>query len=151
MKPALLRTTAANPGFQALITLLDEDLRFRYGPVQLQYDGFNKVPDLQTVVVVFENGIPAACGAIKQFDYDSMEIKRMFTRPDFRGKGFASLILRELETWALELGCRRCVLETGTRQTEAIPLYKKLGYTVIPNYGPYVDMEFSVCFEKILS
>jgi GNAT superfamily N-acetyltransferase len=53
-----------------------------------------------------------------------------------------------LEAWARELGHIKCVLETGIRQVRAIVFYKKCKYKVIPNYGQYIGMENSVCFEK---
>jgi GNAT superfamily N-acetyltransferase len=74
----------------------------------------------------------------------------MYTRPDSRGKGIASLVLAELERWAGELSYERCMLETGKRQPEAIALYKRRGYGIIPNYGQYVGVENSVCFAKEL-
>ncbi len=78
----------------------------------------------------------------------AMEVKRMYTLPEYRGKGIAAAVLNELEKWAAELGCGRCVLETGMKQPEAIRLYEKSGYSVIPNYGQYAGLENSVCFEK---
>jgi len=80
-----------------------------------------------------------------------MEVKRMFVTPTSRGKGVASIILKELEAWAVELNVSKCVLETGKRQPEAIRLYTKNAYCIIPNYGQYENVENSVCFEKILS
>lgn len=80
-----------------------------------------------------------------------MEVKRMFTAPAARGKGLATIVLTELETWAGELGFKSCVLETGKRQLEAIDLFKKKGYSVIPNYGQYAGIENSLCFIKELS
>jgi len=74
----------------------------------------------------------------------------MYTLPGSRGKGIASQVLAELERWAAELSYEKCLLETGKRQPEAIALYKKRGYRLIPNYGQYAGVENSVCFEKIL-
>ena len=67
-----------------------------------------------------------------------------------RGEGIATIILKELEVWAAELHYEKCRLETGKKQPEAIELYKKNGYKVIPNYGQYEGVENSVCFEKSL-
>ncbi len=53
--------------------------------------------------------------------------------------------------WASELGYTSCVLETGKRQPEAIALYTKNGYKIIPNYEQYEGVENSVCFRKIIS
>jgi hypothetical protein len=55
-----------------------------------------------------------------------------------------------LENWAGELSYAKCILETGKRQPEAIGLYKKNGYKLIPNYGQYAEAENSLCFEKEL-
>jgi GNAT superfamily N-acetyltransferase len=80
-----------------------------------------------------------------------MEVKRMFTLPEYRKKGVATAILTELEKWSKELGYEKCILETGKRQPEAIDLYMSQGYRSTPNYGQYVGVENSVCFEKLLS
>lgn len=72
----------------------------------------------------------------------------MFTPPEHRGKGIAVKVLAELEKWAAELGYKKCILETGKAQPEAIALYTKCGYEIIPNYGQYAGVENSVCFEK---
>jgi GNAT superfamily N-acetyltransferase len=77
-----------------------------------------------------------------------MEVKRMYTIPESRNKGIATKVLNELEKWASELAYQKCILETGKRQPDAIWLYQKNGYKSIPNYGKYVEMENSVCFEK---
>ena len=77
-----------------------------------------------------------------------MEVKRMYTIPASRGKGVAGKVLTELEKWATELSYKKCVLETGKRQPEAIELYKKNGYKLISNYGQYAGIENSVYFEK---
>jgi GNAT superfamily N-acetyltransferase len=100
------------------------------------------------VVVAYEDMQAVGCGAIKEFAPGVMEVKRMYTLPAYRGKGIAAKVLGALEGWAAELGCEKCVLETGKRQPEAIALYEKSGYQMIPNYGQYVGVENSVCFEK---
>ena len=74
----------------------------------------------------------------------------MFVVSEKRGQGFAQNIISELEIWAKELGNKKCVLETGKRQIEAVQFYKKCGYKIIPNYGQYKNMENSICFEKQL-
>jgi GNAT superfamily N-acetyltransferase len=68
--------------------------------------------------------------------------------PEYRGKGVATLVLKELEKWSLELNFTRLILETGIKQPEAIGLYTKNEYTKIPNYGQYENVKSSVCFEK---
>jgi putative acetyltransferase len=86
----------------------------------------------------------------KKIDADRVEVKRMFTKENQRGKGLASQILKELEAWAKELQYKKVVLETGKRQVDAVQLYLKNDYQIIPNYEPYIGIENSVCFEKTL-
>lgn len=147
----LLRTDSGNTDFIELVRQLDIELAQRDGDEHPFYAQFNKLDQIRHVIVAYEDGQPAGCGAIKEYAPGVMEIKRMFTRPQNRGKGIASKVLRELETWAVELNYNKCILETGKRQEEAIGLYQKSGYVLVPNYGQYVGVENSVCFEKELS
>ena len=142
------RTDSTNENFVRLVKLLDADLAERDGGDHAFYAQFNTIDHIKHVVVVFEGDRPVGCGAIKAYDSKTMEIKRMYTVRENRGKGVATVVLRELERWAAELSCLHCVLETGKRQPEAIALYKKNGYTAIPNYGQYADVENSVCLKK---
>jgi putative acetyltransferase len=144
----LTRTDSDNPDFVSLVKLLDADLAKRDGEDHSFYAQFNKIDKIRHAVVAYENGKPLGCGAIKEFAPDAMEVKRMYILPESRNKGIATKVLAALEQWAAELSYTRCVLETGKRQPEAIELYKKNGYKVIPNYGQYAGVENSVCFEK---
>jgi putative acetyltransferase len=144
------RTDSTHPDFAGLVKLLDADLAVRDGADHAFYSQFNKIDKIKNAIVAFDGDSPIGCGAIKEFDSSTMEVKRMFTLPEYRGRGVASHVLNELEKWAGELGYSRCVLETGKRQPEAIALYHKEGYRVIENYGQYKGMENSVCFDKSL-
>ncbi|HSK13760.1 MAG TPA: GNAT family N-acetyltransferase [Phnomibacter sp.] len=146
----MLRTNALHPDLIALVRELDAYLRVIDGEEFGFYTQFNQLENIHHAVVVYDGEIPVACGALKQYAPGVMEVKRMFTRPAFRGKGMARRVLHELETWAKELGYERCILETGIRQPDAVALYTKAGYTVIPNYGQYEGVENSVCFGKDL-
>ncbi len=142
------RTTSENPNFKQLVVLLDEYLRITDGDDHAFYNQYNSIENLQEVVVAYSQNVALACGALKPYDFNTAEIKRMFVLPAYRGKGLATQILSALEKWAGELNYKKCILETGKRQPEAIALYTKNGYTVIPNYGQYQGMDNSVCFQK---
>jgi GNAT superfamily N-acetyltransferase len=147
---SLLRTDSNNEDFIGLVNLLDQELAERDGEEHAFYDQFNKVINIKHVVVAYDNYNPISCGAIKELSPVAMEVKRMYTLPPYRGKGIATLVLGELEKWAADLSYAKCVLETGKKQPEAIMLYQKNGYRIITNYGQYVGIENSVCFEKEL-
>jgi GNAT superfamily N-acetyltransferase len=144
------RTNSENQYFQKLVEALDADLKNRDGEDNAFYAQFNKITAIKHAIVAYDGDFPVGCGAIKQYSDDTMEVKRMYVLPEKRGHGIAALILSELETWAKELNYTHCILETGQKQPEAIALYKKSGYQIIPNYGQYDGIENSVCFEKIL-
>lgn len=147
----LIRTDFKNQDFAQLVSRLDADLGERDGDDHAFYHQFNGIDALHHTVVAYLDEVAVGCGAIKEYDSNSMEVKRMYVPPQYRGNGIASKVLQELEKWTTELGYPTCILETGKRQPEAIALYKKNGYNSIPNYGPYIDVENSVCFKKNVS
>ena len=142
------RTNSDNTDFQDLVKLLDEDLHKRDGDEHSFYAQFNKIVNIQHVIVCYIDQDPIGCGAFKPYDQNKVEVKRMFVKPEYRGKGIGLKILKELELWAAELNYSATVLETGKRQPEAIRLYQKAGYTIIKNFGQYENVENSVCMTK---
>lgn len=144
------RTDSSHKDFQDLVKLLDADLAIRNGEDQTFFNQFNKLDSIKNCIVVYITEVPAACGAFKKFDEETVEIKRMYTHPDFRKKGLATAIVKELEKWAKELNYKKAVLETSLEQNEALSVYEKSGYERIPNYGQYIGIEKSVCYEKFL-
>lgn len=95
-------------------------------------------------------GRAVACGALQALDEQTGEIKRMYVRPAFRGRGIARQILAALEEMALGEGYSVLRLETGTYLPAAIGFYTSCGYGRIPVFGEYVGNPYSVCFEKRL-
>ncbi len=146
----VIRTDTDNSNFRKLVAQLDAYLAKIDGEETAFYSQFNKIDFLKHVILIEEDDKPIACGAMKPHSDDKLEIKRMYTVPEARGKGLASRVVNELEIWAAESGAKSCVLETGKRQKDAVALYKKLGYQIIPNFDPYVGVENSLCFEKRL-
>lgn len=146
----LKRTNSTNTDFIHLVQLLDADLAERDGADHSFYAQFNKIAMLRHVIVAYENEKAVGCGAFKKFDEASAEIKRMYVLPTHRNKGIAAAVLLQLEQWAKEEGYTSTVLETGSKQPEAIRLYEKSGYTRTPNYGQYAGVENSVCMKKTI-
>ena len=146
----LIRTDSDNKDFQDLVRALDMYLKTVDGDDHSFYAQYNKIDSIKHAVVAYDGAVALGCGAIKPYDDHTMEIKRMFVPVAARGRGIATLVLQELETWARELQYERCILETGKTQTDAVRLYEKNQYTVINNYGQYANIENSICFEKNL-
>lgn len=146
--PNIRRTTSENTDFQNLVVLLDVDLKIKDGEDHDFYAQHNTLDKIHHVVVCYQDDIAIGCGAFKEYDSNTVEIKRMYVHPDYRGKGIASTILKELEVWACESNYTNCVLETGKNNPEAIALYLKSDYEIIPNYDQYKNVEMSVCMKK---
>ena len=146
----IIRTDSDNSDFIALTRLLDDELHGEYGAQMAFYGQFNKIDKIKHVLVAYINDAPVGCGAIKRYEDDTAEVKRMFVKTSFRGQQIAMKILEQLELWANESGYCYSILETGQRQQRAIALYRKNGYEVIPNYRQYNGVDSSVCLKKKL-
>lgn len=149
MKLEIKRTNSENSDFIKLVKELDAYLKITDGADHDFYNQFNNIDVIKYVVVAYISQKPVGCGAIKHFNSDAMEIKRMFVSDGFRGKGIAVEILSNLEVWAKEKHYKKCLLETGERQVEAVRLYSKMNYNLMKtNYGQYEGVVNSLCFEK---
>ena len=133
-----------------MVTKLDAELAIRDGNDHAFYHQFNGIESLDHVIVAYDKGQPVGCGAFKIRNKQQIEIKRMFVLTAARKKGCAAAILTALEKWAADEGFSKAILETGKAQIEALSFYPKQGYTVMPNFAPYVGVENSVCFQKNL-
>lgn len=144
------RTTSDNADFGKLVAPLDAYLAFLDGDDHAFYAQFNKSNLLKNALVCYDGHLPVGIGAYKEYDAATVEIKRMYTLPEYRGKGVAKAILNELENWAKEEDYSVAILETGHKQVDAIGLYQKLGYHITENFGQYIGVENSVCMKKDL-
>lgn len=144
------RTNSDSSDFRALVKSLDTTLAEHNGANDDFFAQFNKIDTINNCIVAYIDEVPSACGAFKELSEDTVEIKRMFTNPEFRKRGLGSSIVKELENWAKELGYQKAVLETSKDLKNAISIYEKSGFQRIPNYGQYIGVDSSVCFEKDL-
>ncbi len=97
-------------------------------------------------------GDAAACGGVQFFDADDVEpaygeLKRMYVRQEYRGRGYAKDILDYLSTYARSHNVQRLRLETGIHQHEAIGLYEGWGFRRIGFFGSYSDDPLSIFYE----
>lgn len=144
------RTNSENEDFRKLINELDKYLTSADEQAHSQCKQYNKLDAIKHVVVAYLGDKAVGCGAIRAYEQNTIEVKRMFVSQDVRGRGVATKILEELEVWAKELEFERSILETGNMMPEAIKLYERNNYSQIPNYGQYEGMEKSICFAKKL-
>ena len=108
------------------------------------------VPPRGVFVVVRDGEHAIACGGVTRFDDQRGELKRLYVRPEARGRGLGRLVLDELERHARELGFAALVLETGDKSEAALGLYRNAGFASVRCWPPYDSRELSLCFEKRL-
>ena len=139
----------------ALIGQLNAELSATYpedGANHFQLDLDEVTPGRGAFVVLYRDEQPAGCGAVRRLDAGTAELKRMFVDAAQRGRGLGRALLETLEAEARALGVSRLVLETGTRQLQAVALYEAAGFQAIPLYGEYVTSpETSLCLGKELA
>lgn len=136
-----------------LITELNAELTGRYpeaGATHFRLDAAEVAPGFGAFFVASIDGEAVGCGAVRRIEDSVAEVKRMYVRTAARGRGIGGAILVALETEARALGVSRLVLETGVRQPEALALYRRFGFDVIPPFGEYVESPLSVCMAKDL-
>ncbi|EUC58592.1 GCN5-related N-acetyltransferase [Rhizoctonia solani AG-3 Rhs1AP] len=138
-------------------TLRDEqvaELSARFGMGPENAPGIPPLADnisLFLLAYPYTSNHPVACGAVRHLEDGFMEIKRMYSVPTSRGTGVALCVLLALEQYARELGVQGLKLETSTLQPDAIRFYQKHGYEEIPQFGYYVGVPWSRCFQKRLN
>ena len=145
-----VRTDGKNEDFIENCRLLDMDLDRHVGRQikREKYQKFNQLDEIREAIVVYDHGRAVGGGAIRRYDDENIELKRVFVHNEYQGQGIGSRLVSLLIEWAAELGYRRMILETGELLAESCAVYKKLGFAVIPNYGPYADMPESLCMAR---
>lgn len=147
----LRRCKSDDPEFRSLVAELDAVLRILDGDDHEFFNAQNHPATITHAIVASFDGRPAGCGGFRPMDEHAVEIKRMYVEPEVRGKGVGRAVLAGLEAWAAECDYSCSRLETSKRLEPAVRLYHASGYSVIPNFGPYVDVQESVCLEKRLA
>jgi GNAT superfamily N-acetyltransferase len=136
---------------QTLITELQSEYVERYGgPDATPVDPDEFSPPHGAFFVGHRDGELVGCAGLRKHSEADIEVKRMFIRRPFRGRGWSRPLLSLLEDEARELGFERIILETGLRQPEAMGLYESSGYELIPGFGHYRESEVNRCFAKRL-
>lgn len=143
----VVRRSTADPAVSELVALAAAEAANRYGSAEARRF---PVDPLAKFVLATVDGVATGCGAIQSLDDQTVEIKRMYVRPAYRGNGIARRLLSALEDLAAGSHYPLIRLETGARQPESIRLYESAGYRPIPPYGPYVHSPLSLCYEKLV-
>jgi GNAT superfamily N-acetyltransferase len=145
-------TNGQNEDFVALTRDLDGFLNgmVRDEEDRLLYVPFNKPDSIHDVVLAYDQDAPVGCAGFRHYEDGVAEVKRVYVTDAYRRRGISRQLLLLLEQKAKEKGYVKFILESGTPLAADLELYRSMGYTEIPNYGPYRDLPETVCMEKIL-
>lgn len=150
----IVEDSPADPRVLALMDAQQAELRRLYADITEVTEAFDPASLAGTgcaLVAAERGGMLIGCGALNRWDAASAEVKRMYVTPDARGSGAARALLDALIARGRAHGYAWLVLETGDRQHAAIALYVRAGFRRIPNFGVYVGVENSLCFELPLA
>lgn len=147
-----LKTTKENEIFITLCSALNAEFaRLLSGAVNPTATRADKTGDFTDVILAFAGSVPIACIALRPFDKDTAEIKRMYVIPEMRNSGIGTKLIEKITAVALGKGCKFLVLETNEKLPDAKRLYEKMGFAKIKSYGPYDDLEETLCMGKKLT
>jgi putative acetyltransferase len=148
---AVRKTNPTDPDVRALVAELDAYSQSLYPPESNHLDPVEELAKEHVYFVgAFDDDRLIGCGAVKIMPEGYGEIKRMYVRPEARGKGIGGQILIALELYLEDRGIPVARLETGIANPEALGLYAKLGYARSTPFGSYADDPLSVFMEKRL-
>src|SRR5262245_12925510 len=150
MSSSITEERPDSPDALALLSELDQALWLHPYPPQSRH-AFSVDKLLREQVAFFVARVddsPAACGGLKLFPAEYAEVKRMYVRPEYRGRGLGKAILNHLAGYAVAREIELLRLETGIYQVEAIGLYERWGFQRRPPFGEYREDPLSVYFEK---
>jgi GNAT superfamily N-acetyltransferase len=139
-----------DPDAVALIEEVQQEYVHRYGgrddtPV----DAAEFAPPGGLFLVGYLADAGVACGGWRSHGTDA-ELKRMYVRSDARRAGLARQLLAELERTAAAAGHQRMILETGSKQPEAVALYRAAGYRTVSPFGHYANAPQAIHLAKPL-
>ena len=145
-------TDGCNKDFISLCNLLDKYLDKLCGGEEnrSEYIQYNKLNDIHDVIIAYDEDIPVGSASFKRYDEEIAEVKRVFVKEEYRGRGISKNIMKLLEQYAKNKGFLYLILESGVKLEKAHGLYKLMGYKIIPNYGQYIGMTESICMKKKL-
>lgn len=110
-----------------------------------EYKKYNGLQTLDYVVISYVDQMAVACGALRRYSDNEIEVKRVFVSEDVRRQGIGKEIIKQLQQVAKNMGYQRMILETGSFLEASVQLYESVGFHIIDNYGAYKDLTESIC------
>ena len=143
-----LITDEKDERFIKLVRELDKGYYQRIGEELSRYDKYNSLETHHVVILLMTSNEGVACASYRVFNKNSVEFKRVYVKKEYRKKGIAFKIIKQLEQDAIEKGFKHAYIITGKNNIPAIRLYEKLDYYKIPNIEGFEDDEVVISMKK---
>lgn len=111
------------------------------GEDKVYYTRYNESENIEKVWVVFSDNLPIGCIAYRKKEEETGEVKRLYIKKEYRGKGISKELLKTLECYAKEQGCHTLFLDTRVTLEPAVSLYRSHGFSIVYRQGLYIQME----------
>lgn len=134
--------------FIKLVEELDQGYYERIGEELSKYDDYNEFTKPHVVLLAVISNEAVACASYRVFDEDTVEFKRVYVKKEFRKKGIAYYLIKQLEKRVTDDNFKYSIIVTGANNNPAIRLYEKLDYHRIDSFGQFVEDESVICMKK---
>lgn len=134
--------------FLELVRELDNGYYRRIGDELSRYDEYNSLEKPHVVILLIDSNTNVACASYRVMNDDNVEFKRVYVKPEYRRRGIASELLKELEKNAKQEGYNHSFIITGKNNLPAIGLYEKLNYHKIANIEGFEDDDTVISMRK---
>lgn len=105
------------------------------------YTRYSERENIERVWIAYREEVPAGCIAYRLKSDSVGEVKRMFIREKYRGRGMSGDLLKTVEQYAREQGCHTLFLDTRITLEPAVSVYRRFGFEIIFQQGLYIQME----------
>ena len=134
--------------FHDLVMELDKGYFERIGEDLQKYESYNEFKKPHVVILALDGDNAVACASYRIFDEDSVEFNRVFVKKEYRKRGIAYCLIKQLERLVVEKNFKQSYIVTGKRNSAAISLYEKLNYHIIDNFDQFEDDDVVICMKK---
>lgn len=141
-------TNEKDKRFLKLVEELDQGYYQRIGDELEKYKQYNEFTKPHVVIILLDSNKPVACASYRPYNDDDVEFKRVYVKKEYRKRGIAFNLIRQLEKHAVENDFRHSYIVTGKNNSAAIRLYEKLHYRQISKFGQFKDDESVICMKK---
>ena len=136
--------------FKNLVAELDKGYFERIGDDLQKYESYNEFKNPHVVILALDRNDAVACASYRTFNENSVELKRVFVKREYRKRGITYCLIKELEKSIINNNFKHSYIVTGKKNFAAINLYKKLNYQTITNFGQFRDDNAVICMKKEL-